>query len=459
MYASISTSRTQRRGARQWSTLLGLVTILLFAMPLRAGFLDNEILTYQGRLLDNNAPVTGTVDMNFELWTSESGGSMVTSHSISGVTVSSGLFQVDLPFGSQPYEDGLWLEIEADGTTLTPRQRLAPVPLAMHALNSGDEFWQLSGGVPGYDGAVGIETDEDADALVASNLSEFGTAIRAEGSTGIYVDGDSTGVIASGGSLGVFGSSGDTAIWGYTNNADGFGGRFEGVEGSSSFFGHPVGIMASETQATHPQATLEINGPGVGGNNRALQVSVNDDEKLFVSGLGTSILQPLFVEGTVSIASFATGGGVDVCRTGSIGFTGTLAECSSSARYKSEIATLESTMALVERLRPVSFRWTESGGEDVGLVAEEVAEIDPRLVTYNGNGQVEGVKYRQLNALLIRALQEQGRDIERMRGEVETLTHQLEQSVDAAQRNRQLSRRMDRLEAVLLDRQQTAGKN
>jgi hypothetical protein len=515
MSNSISKSRTQRHSAQRWCQLMAWTAVLLFTLPLKAGFPDNEIMTYQGRLLDNGAPYTGAVDMNFSLWTQESGGSMVVSQSIPGVAVSGGLFQVELEFGSQAYDTSLWLEVEADGITLTSRQRVTAVPLALHTLNGGGGYWELSGGVLSYDGAVSIGTGVDTEALTvngeivgvmstgggngvlgmsndgigvqgfvsgsdivnygvmgttfsddgygvfASNLSDTGTALRAEGyngmwidaeGTGLFVDSGTFGITALGGVYGIYGLASEGAgVQGWTNDADGYGGYFQGVAGSSSYFGHPVGIGASD-----PAATLDINGPGVGGNNLALRISVSDDEKFVVGGLGTTIYQPVFIDGTVAISSFLTGASTDVCHTGSPGFTGVLAECSSSARYKSDIASLRSTMALVEQLRPVSYRWTESGEEDVGLVAEEVAEIEPRLVTYNRNGQVEGVKYRQLSALLIGALQEQHRDIERMQGEIQVLTQQLEQPADLMRHNRDLSDRVERLEAVLLEWQAVA---
>jgi len=47
----------------------------------------------------------------------------------------------------------------------------------------------------------------------------------------------------------------------------------------------------------------------------------------------------------------------------------------------------------------VLFRSTQS--LDYGLVAEKVASIDPNLVARDRNGQVETVRYRAVNAMLI----------------------------------------------------------
>src|SRR5690606_39379848 len=97
--------------------------------------------------------------------------------------------------------------------------------------------------------------------------------------------------------------------------------------------------------------------------------------------------------------------------------SGTLANCSSSLRYKEDVETLDLGVAaeLVERLRPVAFRWIESGMEDIGLIAEEVAALEPRLVTHNADGSIEGVKSRNLTALLAAAIQQQSREIESLR--------------------------------------------
>jgi len=48
----------------------------------------------------------------------------------------------------------------------------------------------------------------------------------------------------------------------------------------------------------------------------------------------------------------------------------------------------------------------------VGLGAEDVEKIDSLLVTYNKQGQVEGVKYDRINVVLINAIREQQAQID-----------------------------------------------
>jgi hypothetical protein len=62
---------------------------------------------------------------------------------------------------------------------------------------------------------------------------------------------------------------------------------------------------------------------------------------------------------------------------------------------------------------------------DMGFVAEEVAEIEPLLVTNNDKGEIEGVKYDRVGVVLINAVKEQQEQIEALRKQVELLTEML----------------------------------
>jgi hypothetical protein len=481
---------------RRAGKFIAWLVIAWVSLPALAGITQSERLTYQGRLLDNGAPYNGVVTMNFELWTELGGGEMVASQLIPTVPVSDGLFQVELLFGDRAYEDGLYLQVEADGILMQPRQPITAVPLALHALNGGGEgFWELSGDLLTHDGRVEIATNAEEALVVsgditgiraqASGSAIFGTsasgsgvkgvatnsegenrgisgtsfsslgygvyaantaggaAIRAEGGTGVRSIAEYAGVDARGDTFGVIGSSGVYGVFGYVDEADGHAAYFVGADGSANYFQREVGIGTDD-----PQAMLHVEGLGGDSNpNLAMRVTVNDVDKFVVGNLGTSIYDPVFLDGTMTITSFAGGGANDVCRTGA----GTLAVCSSSARYKTDIASIGSASELVDKLRPVTFRWIESGEEDYGFVAEEVAAVEPRLATYNADGRVEGVKYRQISALLLRALQEQQRDAERLRADVHGLRVQLERTEQLERQNRLLTDRLDRLEALLLD--------
>jgi hypothetical protein len=94
---------------------------------------------------------------------------------------------------------------------------------------------------------------------------------------------------------------------------------------------------------------------------------------------------------------------------------------SSSIRYKKNINSLASGLSVIRRLRPVTFDWKEDGRSDFGFVAEEVANVEPLLVTHNNKGQVEGVRYERVGVILVNAIKEQQEEIEQLRAEVRRL--------------------------------------
>ncbi len=100
--------------------------------------------TYQGRLSAGAGAASGSYDLGFALFDAAAGGNQIgVNNSYSGVTVTGGIFTVNLNFGSATFPGAdRWLEIRvkrpADATyaTLTPRQRLTGTPYAIRSLSS-----------------------------------------------------------------------------------------------------------------------------------------------------------------------------------------------------------------------------------------------------------------------------------------------------------------------------------
>jgi len=68
------------------------------------------------------------------------------------------------------------------------------------------------------------------------------------------------------------------------------------------------------------------------------------------------------------------------------------------------------------RLRPVTFRYEKpfaDGSRPIqyGLIAEEVAEVNPNLVAHSADGQIETVKYQLLDPMLLNEVQRQQAEI------------------------------------------------
>ncbi|MEZ4210184.1 MAG: tail fiber domain-containing protein [Patescibacteria group bacterium] len=78
----------------------------------------------------------------------------------------------------------------------------------------------------------------------------------------------------------------------------------------------------------------------------------------------------------------------------------------SSIRYKTDVGGLTFSLADLNKLQPHTFTWKNTGEQDFGFIAEEVAEVAPELAFFK-DGQVEGVRYKLLSVLLTKAIQEQ----------------------------------------------------
>jgi hypothetical protein len=111
----------------------------------------------------------------------------------------------------------------------------------------------------------------------------------------------------------------------------------------------------------------------------------------------------LDVNGIISFSQLGAAGSTALCLNNS----NQISSCSSSLRYKTNVADFFGGLSLINRLRPVTFDWKESKAHDLGLVAEEVAEVEPLLVLHDRKGEIEGVKYDRLNVVLINAIKEQ----------------------------------------------------
>src|SRR5207247_1880313 len=98
----------------------------------------------------------------------------------------------------------------------------------------------------------------------------------------------------------------------------------------------------------------------------------------------------------------------------------------SSLRYKTQVRPFLSGFEIIDRLRPIAFTWKADGVRDLGLAAEEVAGVEPLLITRNGAGEVEGVKYDRLNVVLINAVKQQQQQIEQQQDQLKQQRSQIE---------------------------------
>ncbi len=171
---------------------------------------------------------------------------------------------------------------------------------------------------------------------------------------------------------------------------------------------------------------------------------------------GTTLVGGLLnVTGTTRVGGTLFASTVAISQLGSGGITTlflasntTISTCSSSLRYKTDLSSFVGGMDVVNRLRPITFKWKSGGMLDLGLGAEDVAQVEPLLVTHNDQGEIEGVKYDHLSVVFINAFKEQQAQIQEQRQQLQT------QATQIAELQAQLTAIAGRLKR--LDRQELA---
>ncbi len=96
--------------------------------------------------------------------------------------------------------------------------------------------------------------------------------------------------------------------------------------------------------------------------------------------------------------------------------TGLLGHASSSRRYKEDIKSMDDASEALFALKPVTFRYKkqidQSQSLQYGLVAEDVAQVDPDLAIRDAKGQIETVRYSSINAMLLNEFLKEHKKIE-----------------------------------------------
>jgi hypothetical protein len=130
-----------------------------------------------------------------------------------------------------------------------------------------------------------------------------------------------------------------------------------------------------------------------------------------------------------NIGSTAQANGIFV----TVGAGGKLGFQVSSRRYKDDIKPMDKASEALFALKPVSFRYKReidpARSPDFGLIAEDVATVNPNLVARDEEGKIVTVRYQAVNAMLLnefqkehKTVQEQGAMIALQQKQIEALT-------------------------------------
>jgi predicted ribosome quality control (RQC) complex YloA/Tae2 family protein len=131
---------------------------------------------------------------------------------------------------------------------------------------------------------------------------------------------------------------------------------------------------------------------------------------------------------------------------------GQLGIVASSERFKKDIATMEDASAVILSLRPVTFHYKADAKEtpQFGLIAEEVAKMNPALVLPDKDGKPFTVRYEAVNAMLLNEFLKEHRKVEKLEAALDAVNQRLaEQDAKIQKVNTQLELRQSAPQTVL----------
>jgi hypothetical protein len=219
-----------------------------------------------------------------------------------------------------------------------------------------------------------------------------------------------------------------------------------------------LAVIGSETTANGSGAGIQLTNTASGGmdyyfrvgatgtNTSAGSLSIaNDDEYIMTMTANGNI--GLQTQSPTNIFTIVQGGGQAIAD----GWT-----TYSSRRWKTNIHPLTGALAKVERLQGVSYDLKTSGKHEIGVIAEEVGNVVPEVVTYEQNGKdARGVDYSRLTALLIEAVKQQQKEIATQARQISAEQRQIRRQqrlVSAEQRQiAHLNRKIGALQVSLRD--------
>ena len=168
---------------------------------------------------------------------------------------------------------------------------------------------------------------------------------------------------------------------GINNTANGGAALLRNTTGSSNI---ALGVNAGGN-LTIGNNNIDIGNGGVAGESATTRIGkAGTQTRTFIAG----------------VSGVAVAGSTVVVNS-----SGQLGVAVSSERFKDEIKRMDKASEAILALQPVTFRYKKNidpdGVPQFGLVAEEVAKVNPDLVVRDAKGEVYTVRYEAVNAMLL----------------------------------------------------------
>ena len=110
--------------------------------------------------------------------------------------------------------------------------------------------------------------------------------------------------------------------------------------------------------------------------------------------------------------------------------TGKLGHGVSSRRFKEQIKPMDAASEAIYTLKPVTFHYNKAIDPtqtlDFGLIAEEVAAVNPELAVRDRDGKISNYRHDAVNAMLLNEFLKEHQAVQELKKEVAALTEGLQ---------------------------------
>jgi hypothetical protein len=192
-----------------------------------------------------------------------------------------------------------------------------------------------------------------------------------------------------------------------TNTANGVAALYNNTTGEGNI---ALGFGAGDNLTTGDN-NIDIGNEGIADEANTIRIGTEGtQENAFIAGIsGTAV----------------SGAAVVVNADGQLGVA------ASSARFKMEIKSMDKASEAILSLKPVTFRYKEKidpkHTPQFGLVAEEVAKVDPALVARDAKGEIYTVRYDAVNAMLLNEFLKEHQRVQKLEAELAAVSSRLKE--------------------------------
>jgi len=163
--------------------------------------------------------------------------------------------------------------------------------------------------------------------------------------------------------------------------------------------------LSAGVNLTTGNNNIDIDNLGVAGESNTIRIGTQQTTT-FIKGISGAVV---------------TGAAVVVNAAGQLG------TAPSSCRFKNEIRPMNTLSEAIFALKPVTFHYKsdQTGTPQFGLIAEEVAKVNPDLVVRDDKGEIYTVRYDAVNAMLLNEFLKEHRTVQEQQKEIDTLKAEL----------------------------------